>query len=223
MGVHTIREPYHIDDYLPARHVESPVSQQRDGAARLVLLRHGQSDRTRRTCSTVLANPDLPRRSCRTPCAPGHCSARLRLLPDTLHTSLQRLTFRSADLALAACDRDWITVPRPWRLTAIIPSRCSARTRRRPRAEFGEQQLQLWCRSYAAPASPLAGSARRASRCSPLRHAAARDPAACPRRSATSWRGCCPTAPHFTVPGPAPRATVLLVRTATHSGHPSSI
>jgi hypothetical protein len=38
------------------------------------------------------------------------------VLPAYVHTSLQRRTIRTADLALAAADRDWIPVRRSWRL-----------------------------------------------------------------------------------------------------------
>ena len=38
------------------------------------------------------------------------------LLPDVLHTSVQRRAIRTAQLTLDECDRLWIPVRRSWRL-----------------------------------------------------------------------------------------------------------
>jgi 2,3-bisphosphoglycerate-dependent phosphoglycerate mutase len=37
-------------------------------------------------------------------------------LPDVVHTSMQRRAIRTAELALAACDRYWVPVRRSWRI-----------------------------------------------------------------------------------------------------------
>jgi 2,3-bisphosphoglycerate-dependent phosphoglycerate mutase len=81
------------------------------------------------------------------------------LLPDNVHTSLQRRAIHSADLALAACGRDWIAVHRSWRLNGRHYGALQGKDKAQARAEFSEQQVQLWRRSYAVPPPPAAGAA----------------------------------------------------------------
>jgi len=87
-----------------------------------------------------------------------------RLLPDTVHTSLQRRAIHSADLALAACDRDWIAVHRSWRLSGRHYGALQGKDKAQALAEFGEQQVQLWRRSYAVRPPPAAGAAEQRDR-----------------------------------------------------------
>ena len=77
------------------------------------------------------------------------------LLPGTVHTPMERHAIRSAELALAACDRDWIPVHRSWRLNGRHYGGLQGMDKAQAGAEFGEQQVQLWRRSYAV-APPLA-------------------------------------------------------------------
>jgi 2,3-bisphosphoglycerate-dependent phosphoglycerate mutase len=132
------------------------VSRQRNGAARLVLLRHGQSEWNAGNRFTGWANPDLTGAGEREAVRAGRLLGAHRLLPDTVHTSLQRRAIHSADLALAACDRDWIAVHRSWRLNGRHYGALQGKDKAQARAEFGEQQVQLWRRSYAVP--PPAGA-----------------------------------------------------------------
>ena len=74
------------------------------------------------------------------------------------HTSLQRRTIRTADLALAAADRDWIPVRRSWRLNGRHYGALQGRNKAQVRAEYGEQQFMEWRRSYAATPPPLAAA-----------------------------------------------------------------
>jgi 2,3-bisphosphoglycerate-dependent phosphoglycerate mutase len=132
------------------------VSQQRDGATRLVLLRHGQSEWNAGNRFTGWANPDLTEAGERDAVRAGRLLGAHRLLPDTVHTSLQRRAIRSADLALAACDRDWIAVHRSWRLNGRHYGALQGKDKAQARAEFGEQRVRLWRRSYAVPPPPAA-------------------------------------------------------------------
>ena len=134
------------------------MSQQRAEAARLVLLRHGQSEWNAKNRFTGWANPDLTEGGKRDAARAGRLLGARRLLPDTVHTSLQRRAIHSADLALAACDRDWIAVHRSWRLNGRHYGALQGKDKVQARAEFSEQQVQLWRRSYAVP-PPAAGAA----------------------------------------------------------------
>jgi 2,3-bisphosphoglycerate-dependent phosphoglycerate mutase len=135
------------------------ASQRRDGAAYLVLLRHGQSEWNAQNLFTGWANPDLTEAGERDAARAGRLLGAHRLLPDTVHTSLQRRAIHSADLALAACDRDWIAVHRSWRLNGRHYGALQGKDKALACAEFGEQQVQLWRRSYAVPPPPAADAA----------------------------------------------------------------
>jgi len=122
-----------------------------DSSGRLVLLRHGESEWNARNVFTGWANPDLTAAGERDAVRAGHLLGAHGLLPDTVHTSLQRRAIRTANLTLAACDRDWIPVRRSWRLNGRHYGALQGKDKAQARAEFGEQQVQLWRRSYDVP------------------------------------------------------------------------
>jgi 2,3-bisphosphoglycerate-dependent phosphoglycerate mutase len=126
---------------------------------RLILLRHGQSEWNARNLFTGWANPDLTAAGEREAVRAGQLLAAQRMLPDTVHTSLQRRAIRSAELALAACDRDWIPARRSWRLNGRHYGALQGRDKSQAAAEHGEQQVLLWRRSYAAAPPPLPAEA----------------------------------------------------------------
>ena len=194
------------------------MSQQRDGAARLVLLRHGQSEWNANSRFTGWANPGLTEAGERDAVRAGRLLGAHHVLPDTVYTSLQRRAIHSADLALAACDRDWIAVRRSWRLNGRHYGALQGKDKAQARAEFGEQQVRLWRRSYAVP-PPAAADAADApgadagdTPCADLRYAAL-PPEARPR--AESLRDVTarllPYWYDFIAPGLRPGATVLVV------------
>ncbi len=131
-----------------------------DGAGyRLVLLRHGQSQWNAGNVFTGWANPGLTSDGRREAARAGEILARHGLRPGVVHTSLQRRAIHSADLALAACDRDWIAVRRSWRLNGRHYGALQGRDKAQVLAEYGEERFQLWRRSYAtAPPPPAAGA-----------------------------------------------------------------
>ena len=129
-----------------------------DSPGRLVLLRHGESEWNAQNVFTGWANPDLTEAGKRGAERAGNLLRADGVLPDTVHTSLQRRAIHTADLALAACDRDWIPVHRSWRLNGRHYGVLQGMDKARARAEFGEQQVELWRRSYGvAPPAADAG------------------------------------------------------------------
>jgi 2,3-bisphosphoglycerate-dependent phosphoglycerate mutase len=128
-----------------------------DGAGcDLVLLRHGQSEWNARNVFTGWGNPDLTANGEREAARAGKVLAAQVLRPGFAHTSLQRRAIRSAELALAACDRDWIPVCRSWRLNGRHYGALQGRDKAQVLAEYGAEQVLLWRRSYTAvpPALP---------------------------------------------------------------------
>ena len=129
-----------------------------DSPGRLVLLRHGESEWNAQNVFTGWANPDLTEAGKRGAERAGNLLRADGVLPDTVHTSLQRRAIHTADLALAACDRDWIPVHRSWRLNGRHYGVLQGMDKARARAEFGEEQVELWRRSYGvAPPAADAG------------------------------------------------------------------
>ena len=125
-----------------------------DSSGRLVLLRHGESEWNARNVFTGWANPDLTAAGERDAVRAGHLLGAHGLLPDTVHTSLQRRAIRTANLTLAACDRDWIPVRRSWRLNGRHYGALQGKDKAQARAEFGEQQVQLQLGPGMRPLSP---------------------------------------------------------------------
>jgi len=80
------------------------------------LLRHGQSEWNAAGIFTGWENAYLTATGEEEATRAGTLLAEHGVFPAFVHTSLQRRTIRTADLALAAADRDWIPVRRSWRL-----------------------------------------------------------------------------------------------------------
>jgi 2,3-bisphosphoglycerate-dependent phosphoglycerate mutase len=73
------------------------------------------------------------------------------LLPDVLHTSLLSRAIQTANLALDTADRLWIPVKRSWRLNERHYGALQGKDKSQTLAEFGEEQFQLWRRSFDVP------------------------------------------------------------------------
>ena len=120
------------------------------GPVRLVLLRHGQSEWNAAGIFTGWENAHLTAHGEREAARAGTLLAGHGMLPAFVHTSLQRRTIRTADLALAAADRDWIPVRRSWRLNGRHYGALQGRNKAEVSREYGERQVRLWRRSYDA-------------------------------------------------------------------------
>lgn len=122
---------------------------------RLVLLRHGQSEWNAANLFTSWVNVALTPQGEREEAAAGRVLADRGLFPDLVHTSLQRRSIRTADLALAACDRDWISVRRSWRLNSNHYGALQGRNKDQVGREVGERRLLAWRRHYDTPPPPI--------------------------------------------------------------------
>jgi 2,3-bisphosphoglycerate-dependent phosphoglycerate mutase len=129
-------------------------------SCRLVLLRHGQSEWNVQNLFTGWVNAPLTEAGEREAALAGRLLAAHRLLPGFVHTSVQRRAIRTADLALAECDRDWVPVRRSWRLNSNHYGALQGRNKAEVRAESGERQYLAWRRSYDTAPPPLADGSR---------------------------------------------------------------
>lgn len=121
----------------------------------LVLLRHGQSDWNAKNLFTGWVDVDLTDAGRAEAVAGGRMLAEAGLLPDVVHTSLQRRAITTAALALDACDRHWIPVRRSWRLNERHYGALQGKDKKQVKDEFGEEQFMLWRRSFDVPPPPL--------------------------------------------------------------------
>jgi 2,3-bisphosphoglycerate-dependent phosphoglycerate mutase len=123
----------------------------------LVLLRHGESTWNRENRFTGWFDADLSE----TGEAEARDAGRLLaaegsgLLPDIVHTSLQKRAIRTADLALEVCDRLWIPVRRHWRLNERHYGALQGLNKKETTDTYGEDQVFVWRRSYDVPPPPL--------------------------------------------------------------------
>ncbi len=122
----------------------------------LVLLRHGQSTWNAQNLFTGWVDVDLTEA--------GEAEARaggalLAAEPDLdlriLHTSVLTRAIRTAELALAEAKRSWLLVRRDWRLNERHYGDLQGKNKAKIKAEFGEEKLLLWRRSYDTPPPPL--------------------------------------------------------------------
>ncbi|MDI2131774.1 phosphoglyceromutase [Yinghuangia seranimata] len=127
-----------------------------DTAYKLVLLRHGESDWNLKGLFTGWVDVDLTETGEKEAARGGRLLTDAGVLPDVLHTSLQRRAIRTAQLALDAADRHWIPVRRSWRLNERHYGALQGKDKAATLAEFGEEQFMLWRRSYDTPPPPLA-------------------------------------------------------------------
>ena len=124
--------------------------------ATLVLLRHGESNGTRRACSPAGWTWACPSRArARRRAAAGCCASRA-CAPDVVHTSVLTRAIQTANLALEAAGLLWLPVRRSWRLNERHYGALQGKNKAQTRQEFGDEQFMLWRRSYDVPPPPLA-------------------------------------------------------------------
>jgi 2,3-bisphosphoglycerate-dependent phosphoglycerate mutase len=122
----------------------------------LVLLRHGESDWNAKNLFTGWVDVDLTARGEAEARRGGELMRETGLLPDLVHTSVQRRAIRTAEMALHAADRQWIPVKRSWRLNERHYGALQGKNKKQTLEQYGEEQFMLWRRSYDTPPPPIA-------------------------------------------------------------------
>lgn len=121
----------------------------------LVLLRHGESDWNAKNLFTGWVDVDLTEKGRAEAVHGGELLVEAGLLPDVVHTSLQRRAITTANLALDAADRHWIPVRRSWRLNERHYGALQGKDKKQTLEEYGEEQFMLWRRSFDTPPPPI--------------------------------------------------------------------
>ncbi|MFI8350052.1 phosphoglyceromutase [Streptomyces sp. NPDC085596] len=126
-----------------------------DAPYKLILLRHGESEWNAKNLFTGWVDVNLNEKGEKEAVRGGELLKDADLLPDVVHTSLQKRAIRTAQLSLEAADRLWIPVERSWRLNERHYGALQGKNKAETLAEFGEEQFMLWRRSYDTPPPPL--------------------------------------------------------------------
>ena len=131
-----------------------------DAPYKLILLRHGESEWNAKNLFTGWVDVNLNEKGEKEAVRGGELLKDAGLLPDVVHTSLQKRAIRTAQLALEAADRHWIPVHRSWRLNERHYGALQGKDKAQTLAEFGEEQFMLWRRSYDTPPPAARGRLR---------------------------------------------------------------
>ncbi|GAA1476783.1 phosphoglyceromutase [Nocardioides aestuarii] len=121
----------------------------------LVLLRHGESEWNAKNLFTGWVDVDLTEKGRGEAVAGGQQLVDAGILPDVVHTSLQRRAITTAHLALDAADRHWIPVRRSWRLNERHYGALQGKDKKQTLEQYGEEQFMTWRRSFDVPPPPL--------------------------------------------------------------------
>jgi len=122
----------------------------------LVLLRHGQSDWNQKNLFTGWVDVGLTGQGEAEARRGGELLVERNLLPDVVHTSVQRRAIRTAEISLDAADRSWLPVRRSWRLNERHYGALQGKDKKQTLEQYGEEQFMLWRRSYDVPPPPIA-------------------------------------------------------------------
>jgi 2,3-bisphosphoglycerate-dependent phosphoglycerate mutase len=114
----------------------------------LVLLRHGESAWNAANVFTGWMDVGLSDQGRQQAGRAGAVLAGRGVLPDVVHTSVQRRAIATADLALVACGRAWAPVRRSWRLNSNHYGALQGRNKAEVLAEAGEDQFMAWRRGF---------------------------------------------------------------------------
>ena len=121
----------------------------------LILLRHGESEWNAENLFTGWVDVRLSDKGEREARQAGLLLKEHELLPELLHTSLLRRAIDTSNLALEACDRQWIPVRRSWRLNERHYGALQGKDKKATLETYGEEQFKLWRRSYDVPPPPI--------------------------------------------------------------------
>ena len=131
----------------------------------LVLLRHGESEWNKANTFTGWTDVDLTEKGREKASAAGRSLQKSGLRFDVAYTSVLRRAIRTTWLVLDEMNLMWIPVNKCWRLNERHYGALEGKNKAKLVAEFGEEQVRLWRRSYDVRPPQLsaddAGSAHR--------------------------------------------------------------
>lgn len=128
---------------------------------RLVLLRHGESQWNRENRFTGWTDVDLSEKGLEEAHAAGALLRTEGFTFDVAYTSVLKRAIRTLWITLDELDRMWIPVHRSWRLNERHYGALQGLNKAETAAQYGDEQVFIWRRSYSIPPEPLAADDER--------------------------------------------------------------
>jgi 2,3-bisphosphoglycerate-dependent phosphoglycerate mutase len=123
--------------------------------AKLVLLRHGESDWNRENRFTGWTDVDLSQQGITEARAAGTLLKSEGYDFDVAYTSMLKRALRTLWIALDELDRMWLPVEKSWRLNERHYGALQGLNKAEMAAKYGEAQVLAWRRSYDTPPPAL--------------------------------------------------------------------
>jgi 2,3-bisphosphoglycerate-dependent phosphoglycerate mutase len=118
---------------------------------KLVLLRHGESTWNRENRFTGWEDVPLTERGEREAHEAAGLLSGAGISPEVLHTSVLARAIRTAELCLGDMGLSWLPVHRHWRLNERHYGALQGLNKSETAAEYGDERVQVWRRSYGTP------------------------------------------------------------------------
>ena len=115
----------------------------------LVLLRHGESEWSKENRFTGWTDVDLSTKGRKEASEAGRILQKTALHFDIAYTSVLKRAIRTLWMVLDEMDRMWIPVQKCWQLNERHYGSLQGLNKAEVEAEFGQEQVELWRRSYA--------------------------------------------------------------------------
>lgn len=122
---------------------------------RLVLLRHGQSQWNLENRFTGWHDVDLTDQGQAEAKQAGALMRDAGILPEAVFTSVLKRAIRTAWIALDELDRLWIPMTKDWHLNERHYGALQGLNKAETAAEYGDEQVHIWRRSFATPPPAL--------------------------------------------------------------------
>jgi 2,3-bisphosphoglycerate-dependent phosphoglycerate mutase len=118
---------------------------------KIVLLRHGESVWNQENRFTGWTDVDLTERGRREATQAGRLLREAGFTFDVAYTSMLKRAIRTLTIVLDEMDRMWIPVNHSWRLNERHYGALQGLDKAETAAQYGEEQVQMWRRSYDVP------------------------------------------------------------------------
>lgn len=123
---------------------------------KIVLLRHGESTWNKENRFTGWTDVDLTAKGVDEAKKAGEVLKEKGFLFEKAHTSYLKRAVKTLDLVLDKMDLDWLPVEKTWRLNEKHYGALQGLNKTETAKKYGDEQVNLWRRSFDAPPAPLA-------------------------------------------------------------------
>ena len=115
---------------------------------KLVILRHGESEWNKKGLFTGWTDVDLSKKGVSEAQQAGKKLKREGFIFDYVFASLLKRVLKTTNIVLEETDQLWLPIIKDWRLNERHYGNLQGLNKQQTAKKFGEQQFQLWRRSY---------------------------------------------------------------------------